>query len=190
MWCETSDDGPILGLHLGMAGRIAIDEEPSERGWDRFVLRFEDGGMLALRDRRRLGRVRLDADRGRLGPDAATLTRAQLVRALGRSRRAIKARLLDQSAVAGVGNLLADEALWRARIAPQRPACELTPREVGRLWRALVAVVDESLGEGRGSGSGEFARVRRLGVCPRCGRPLERGVVGGRTTYWCPRDQR
>ena len=60
MWCETSEDGPILGLHLGMAGRIAIDEPPSEQGWDRFVLRFEDGGTLALRDKRRLGRARLE----------------------------------------------------------------------------------------------------------------------------------
>src|SRR6187549_1346597 len=58
MWIETSGDGPILGLHLGMAGRIAIDEEPAERNWDRFVLHFADGGRLALRDKRRLGRAR------------------------------------------------------------------------------------------------------------------------------------
>jgi formamidopyrimidine-DNA glycosylase len=118
------------------------------------------------------------------------MTRPQFARMLGRSRRALKARLLDQSAIAGVGNLLADEALWQAKIAPQRPSSSLTGREVGRLWRSLAAVLEESMGEGRGSGSGEFARVRRLGVCPRCGAALERGVVGGRTTYWCPREQR
>ena len=65
----------MLGLHLGMAGRIALDEEPAPRGWDRFVVHFEDGGRLALRDKRRLGRARLEPDLAAVGPDAAEITR-------------------------------------------------------------------------------------------------------------------
>src|SRR6266511_3053836 len=84
MWCETSDDGPVLGLHLGMAGRIAIDEEPAPRGWDRFVVHFEDGGRLALRDKRRLGRARLEPDLAVLGPDAAEIGRDEFRVRVGR----------------------------------------------------------------------------------------------------------
>jgi formamidopyrimidine-DNA glycosylase len=190
LWLDT-DAGIALSIHLGMSGSIVpVDPAEETRRADRFTLRFEDGTSLALRDRRRLGRVRLDADRSKLGPDAVQMTQRQFARMLGASKRAVKARLLDQAAIAGVGNLLADEVLWRAKIAPNRPANELTGREVGRLWRSVAAVLEESLVEGNGSGSGEFARHRRLGVCPRCGSMLERGVVGGRTTYWCPREQR
>src|SRR5687768_17400732 len=70
LWAET-DDGPSLGLHLGMAGRIAVDEAPAPRDWDRFALTFEDGGRLALRDKRRLGRAVLEPDYTHVGPDAA-----------------------------------------------------------------------------------------------------------------------
>src|SRR5882762_1332580 len=109
MWLETHG-GPDLGRHLGMAGRIVIDEEPDER-WDRFALVFEDGGRLALRDKRRLGRVRLEPDLSRLGPDAAVATRAEFRERVGRGGGPIKARLMDQGVIAGVGNLLADEIL-------------------------------------------------------------------------------
>src|SRR4051794_2009639 len=82
LWLDT-DAGIALSLHLGMSGSIVPGgSPPDQRRWDRFTLRFEDGTSVALRDKRRLGRVRLDADRTRLGPDAATLTRPQLVRAL------------------------------------------------------------------------------------------------------------
>ena len=83
IWAETDGDGPELGLHLGMAGHISIDEEPHPR-WDRFVLEFEDGGRLALRDRRRLGRAVVMPDFSHVGPDAEEVTRAD--RANRRSR--------------------------------------------------------------------------------------------------------
>jgi formamidopyrimidine-DNA glycosylase len=190
MWIETSGDGPVLGLHLGMAGRIVVDEEPAERNWDRFVLHFEDGGMLALRDKRRLGRARLEPDIGALGPDAADVGRARFRGLLARSHAPIKARLMDQAVMAGIGNLMADETLWRALIDPRRPAAGLDDAEVDRLWRAMRTIIRMSVRRGHAGVTELIAERRRDGHCPRCGTPLERAAVGGRTTYWCPREQR
>src|SRR2546423_3087469 len=112
LWAETGEGGPDLGLHLGMAGRIAVDEPPAENAWDRFVLEFADGGRLALRDKRRLRRAVIEPDFSHVGPDAAEVSRETFRARVGRGTIAIKARLLDQGAIAGVGNLLADESLW------------------------------------------------------------------------------
>src|SRR3954468_19188715 len=128
MWCDT-DGGPVLGLHLGMAGRIVVDESPDPHGWDRFTLLFEDGGRLALRDKRRLGRAVLDPDLGGVGTDAAQITREAFREIVGRGGAPIKARIMDQAVISGVGNLLADEALWRARLSPLRPACAVAEAE-------------------------------------------------------------
>jgi formamidopyrimidine-DNA glycosylase len=144
---DTSGGGPVLGLHLGMSGRVMIDDvaagDPllytSNRdlpGWRRFGLRFADGGSLYLRDPRRLGAVELDPDENRLGPDALTLTRAD-VAAVTVSRAPVKAVLMDQRRIAGLGNLLTDEVLWRAGIDPGRPAGDLSTNEVTRLHRAI-----------------------------------------------------
>src|SRR6188474_689835 len=100
LWVET-DDGPELGLHLGMAGRIAVDEEPAPRQWDRFALEFADGGRMALRDKRRLGRALIEPDFSHIGPDAAEVSRALFRTRVGRGTMALKARLLDQGAIAG-----------------------------------------------------------------------------------------
>jgi len=128
LWVETDDgDGPVLGLHLGMAGRIVIDEEPAPRRWDRFTLEFEGGGRLALRDKRRLGRAVLEPDYSHVGPDAGEIGAGGFAKRVGRGTVAIKARLLDQGVVAGIGNLLADEVLWRAKLSPLRPAGDLQP---------------------------------------------------------------
>src|SRR3954449_1328439 len=130
---DTSDEGPVLGLHFGMAGRLLVDgraaitdlwwasNEELEK-WDRFAVRFADGGDLRMRDSRRLGGVTLDPRESKLGPDALTVTLAQLRTALGKSTAPLKARLMDQSRLAGVGNLAADEALWRAGLDPRREA--------------------------------------------------------------------
>src|SRR5688572_12089635 len=116
MWVET-DGGPDLGLHLGMAGRMAVDEQPHPV-WDRFVLEFAGGGRLALRDKRRLGRAVLEPDFSHVGPDAGEVSRAEFRERIGRGNAPLKARLLDQTAIAGVGNLLADEILWQAQVSP------------------------------------------------------------------------
>ena len=104
-----------------MAGRIVVDVPPAPARWDRFALEFADGGRLALRDKRRLGRAVIDRLRP-LGPDAAEVGREAFRARIGRGAAPLKARLLDQRAIAGVGNLLADETLWRARLSPRRPA--------------------------------------------------------------------
>ncbi len=183
MWLET-EDGPTLGLHLGMAGRIVLDPKDTT-GWDRFALEFDDGGRLVLRDKRRLSRAILNPDFSHVGPDAAEVGRDQFRRLIGRGRAPIKARLLDQRAISGVGNLLADQILWQARISPKRSVSELSTEDLDHLRRQLRAAVRSAIRRG-GAHTGSFIESRRRdGVCPRDGQPLAREKVGGRTTYWC-----
>jgi formamidopyrimidine-DNA glycosylase len=185
LWAET-DGGPQLGLHLGMAGSLTVDEAPAPRNWDRFVLEFADGGRLALRDKRRLGRALLEPDFSHVGPDAAEVGRDEFRRRMGRGTAPLKARLLDQGVVSGVGNLLADEILWRARLSPRRPAGELTVAELDLLRRSVRAAMRDAIRNG-GAHTGHIIRHReRGGRCPRCGAELERATIGGRTTFWCP----
>jgi formamidopyrimidine-DNA glycosylase len=185
LWAET-DGGPELGLHLGMAGRIVVDEPPAPRSWDRFALEFADGGRLALRDKRRLGRAVLEPDFSHVGPDAAVVGRDAFRARVGRGTAPLKARLLDQAVIAGVGNLLADETLWRARLSPRRPAGSLAVEELDRLRRELRAATRSAIRHG-GVHTGDIIPFRRRGaLCPRCGTAMTRATVGGRTTFWCP----
>lgn len=210
MWLETDGGaGPDLGLHLGMAGRIVIGEEsggdPVYGGsggsqadhtegsptWRRFTVEFEDGGPpLVLFDKRRLGRAVLDPDLSHLGPDAEQISRDDFRARVGRSEAPLKARIMDQSVIAGVGNLLADEALWRAKLSPVRPAGSLDDQELDRLRVALRAATRRAIKLG-GVHTGTLIphRNRKAGICPSCGAPLTRDTVGGRTTWWCPVEQ-
>jgi formamidopyrimidine-DNA glycosylase len=196
-----SDDGGVrLGLRFGMTGRLIVDGAASierleyssdrdETAWDRFGLRFTDGTDLRLRDPRRLGGVMLDPDEARLGVDALSATRHELGRALGASRAPLKARLMDQARVAGVGNLLADEILWRAGLDPTRPAGGLSPGELATLHGALHDVLTDLMARG-GSHTGDLRQAASMdGLCPRDGAPLVRRRVGGRTTVSCPQHQ-
>jgi formamidopyrimidine-DNA glycosylase len=184
LWAETDDGGPDLGLHLGMAGRIVIDEEPAD--WDRFVLEFADGGRMALRDRRRLGRAVVEPDFAHVGPDAAEVSRPVFRERVGRGSMALKARLLDQRSIAGIGNLLADETLWRARLSPRRAAGSLSEDELDHLRRTLRAATRDAIRKG-GVHTGNFMPFRKRGAaCPRCGTEVSRATIGGRTTFWCP----
>lgn len=190
----------VLGIHFGMSGRLIVDGEASvERllyggsdhsRYDRFTVWFRDGGWLAVRDPRRLGAVELDPDEDRLGPDALSVTAPELRRALSGSGVAVKARLLDQAKLAGVGNLIADEVLWRAGLAPARPSASLTAQELRRLHRHLTHGLAD-LSQRGGSHMGDLQLERRPGgTCPRDGAELARATVGGRTTWWCPAHQR
>jgi formamidopyrimidine-DNA glycosylase len=186
LWVETDGGGPDLGLHLGMAGHISVDEEPAPGNWDRFVLEFENGGRLALRDKRRLGRAVIEPDLSHVGPDAAEVAPKVFRDRVGRGSAPLKARLLDQGVVAGIGNLLADEVLWRARLIPNRPAGDLTDQELKALHRAVRAAVADAVRLG-GVHTGRIIPERRVGGrCPRCRTEMVRGRFGGRTTWWCP----
>lgn len=191
----------VLGLRFGMTGRLVVDEHAvieqleysSARDvpeWRRFELGFDDGGTLAIVDPRRLGGVELNPDETRLGPDAFELAPEQLSGALEGSRTSLKARLLDQRRVAGLGNLLVDEILWRSGLDPARQAGSLDGAEQERLATCVRLTVVE-LDERGGSHTGDLhlARVRG-GSCPRDGELLDRRTIGGRTTYSCPQHQR
>src|SRR6266705_6030042 len=213
IWVETSGTGdaaarggPELGIHLGMSGYIVVtgpDGAVAEGGdphrysaqlpkaeWSRFTLRFADAGSLVLIDPRRLGRVRLNPDIGALGPDAAQATPAEFRALITKGTIAVKARLLDQSKIAGVGNLLADEALWKAKILPAARVNSLQRKDADRLYRALQSAVRSAIAQG-GVHTGDVISARHPGgTCPRCGAEMRHGTVGGRSTWWCSREQR
>jgi formamidopyrimidine-DNA glycosylase len=200
-----TDGGPTVGLRFGMTGGLVVDGmEALDRlqygpgvfndKWVRVRITFEDGGQLLLHDPRRFGSIEIAPDEDRLGPDALTVSprdlRAALAIGPGRAATAapLKARLMDQERLAGVGNLLADEILWRADLAPGRRT-QLDEQEFRRLHKVLRATLRQLARRG-GSHMGELMEVRHDGGrCPRDGTELRREVVGGRTTYWCPAHQ-
>ena len=193
-------NGVRLGLRFGMTGRpivdgaMAIDDleyasNNYKPEWDRFVVAFDEGGDLRLQDPRRLGGVELDPDEDALGVDAFSATLGDLRQRVLVGEVALKARLMDQSRLAGVGNLIADEVLWRAGLDPARPAGGLDDGEERRLGRHLRNVLRDFLANG-GSHTGRLQPVRiRGGRCPKDGAELLRREVGGRTTYSCPQHQ-
>jgi formamidopyrimidine-DNA glycosylase len=192
MWCPASGlgrsrtPGPDLGIHLGMGGRIIVvsgdgeaaegggprrrDAQPHKPEWDRFTLVFEDGGRLMLFDKRRLGRVRLDPDLGALGPDAEQVTPGEFRDLITRGTIAVKARLLDQSKLAGVGNLLADEILWQAKVSPSARVNTLRPADAARLYRALELALAAALANG-GVHTGNVIAARRPAAPARAAAP-------------------
>lgn len=192
--------GCTLGLRFGMTGRIQVDgHAPIERlqyssgrtdpSWVRFALRLEGRGALSVIDPRRLGGVELEPDETRLGVDALEVRVALLRELLSASRAPLKAWLLDQGHIAGLGNLLVDEILWRAGLDPERSARSLEAGESRRLHRHLRATIVELTRRG-GSHTGDLQVARLRGAaCPTDGTPLQRRTIGGRTTYSCPSHQ-
>jgi formamidopyrimidine-DNA glycosylase len=212
LWRMAS--GRTLVVHLRMTGslRHAPAGGLPEDAYRRARVVLDTGAEVGYRDVRRFGTWEL-LDEGhlrpylasRLGPEplAPSFTAARLARLLEGRRAPIKAFLLDQRRIAGVGNIYADEALWRARIHPRRTAGDLGLDEVARLHRGIRAALRRGV-ELQGStlrdyatpdgGSGgmqrEFHVYGRLGEpCDRCGTPIERIVVAGRGTWLCPRCQ-
>ncbi|MFL5820717.1 MAG: bifunctional DNA-formamidopyrimidine glycosylase/DNA-(apurinic or apyrimidinic site) lyase [Solirubrobacteraceae bacterium] len=201
-----------LLMHLRMTGTVLYDS-PTPSPHTRARIELEDGHRLAMCDPRRFGTAELAwGTRGlehffasRLGvePLGPRFTHTHL-RALARGRRApVKAFLLDQRRVAGVGNIYADEALFRARIHPLRPAGQLTARQVNELHQAVVSSLHAGIVAGgatiddyrdvdglRGGFQDQFLVHRRAGEpCPRCGATIVKLLAAGRGTYACERCQ-
>jgi formamidopyrimidine-DNA glycosylase len=202
MLIET--DGVCLGMRFGMTGVLLIDSEAGIDGlfygphtyradWIRAGLEFNDGRRLLLHDPRRLARVEIDPDLSELGPDALSLTKVQFAQMVAITRGegpAIKARLLDQSVVAGVGNLLGDEILYRAGIDPRTPTGRLSFDQRAALYRSFTQTM-RTLQRRGGSHLGDHMPGRFPGgLCPRDGGAMLVNIIGGRTSYWCSLHQK
>lgn len=202
-------DGRMLVVHLRMTGSFGFAATTHERA----VVELDDGTRLVYRDVRRFGTwLLLEEDEAepylarKNGPEplGPRFTASWLATQLARRRAALKAVLLDQRVVAGLGNIYADEALWRARVNPLRPANELSRAEIARLHRAIRAALrtgiarqgstlrDYAAPDGAsGSMQDEFRVYGRGGEpCDRCGGSIAKTRVGGRSTWYCPRCQR
>lgn len=200
-------DHVTLGVHFAMTGRIVVgDRVPiarlaygpavDDQRFDRWVFDTHDPVTetlvrVRLSDPRRLARVTPNADLSHLGPDAMGLNAQTFAQRLGRRRSPVKAVLLDQQVVAGLGNLLADELLWRGGIAPHRHVHDLTDAERLRLGQLLPAMLAELMSRG-GSHRGDLdVALRRSGArCPIDGAELVRRNIAGRTSWSCPLHQR
>ena len=208
------DNGARLLIHLRMTGKLRFGEEGVQPGkHDHVIFTLSDGRRLIYNDTRRFGCVMPSGASdplAKLGPEPleSAFTPACLARRLTGRRSRIKPLLLDQTIVAGLGNIYVDEALWAARIHPESPADRLGPAELRRLHRAIrhvlsVAVANQgtTLGRGqsnfysvagrRGRNADRLKVFRRDGQpCPRCGTTLARAVVAQRGTHFCPACQR
>jgi formamidopyrimidine-DNA glycosylase len=190
-------DAEVL-MHFGMTGRLDWERRGTDRHVHDRIVFVCRGGELRYRNMRKFGGVWISR-RGRervtgpLGPDATEVDVERFRQLLEPRRGAVKAALMDQRLIAGLGNLMVDEIAWRARVDPRTPVRRLSRRRVERLWRGMDEVVRESLPTGRvppAEGWLTGARDRRDAPCPRCGARLRRGTVAGRTTVWCGRCQR
>lgn len=208
----TLDDGCRFYVHLGMTGQLTVGPRDGAAGTHtHFEVELAATGgaaeVLRFRDPRRFGGITwlgpdAPADAG-MGPEPLTLRPQALHRRLAGTTRAVKSALLDQSVVAGLGNIYVDESLFLARLHPLRRACDLTPAEVGRLSRAIKLTLRKAIRH-RGSTlrdyldadskAGGFQKLHRVydragEPCRTCRTPIDRIVLGGRSTHFCPKCQ-
>ena len=205
-----SDAPSHLMVHLGMTGRLVVRaaDEPAPPH-THVYFQLDDGRELRYTDIRRFGQMLLLPDakiaelRERLGEDALTISAEEFRRRLAGRRARIKALLLDQSVLRGVGNIYADESLWRARLHPARLAAKLTKEEIDRLRQAVQRVLGEAIrlrgssisdfvdSDGQPGGYQKWHRVyaRENQPCYRCHTIIRRVIVAGRSSHFCPRCQ-
>ncbi len=197
-WLFAPAGGATVLMHFGMTGLLDWGRRGSERHpHDRLVFVCR-GGELRYRNMRKFGGVWLAtgdpaAVTGPLGPDAAGLERDSFRALAGGRRGGIKAALMDQRLIAGLGNLMVDETLWRSGVNPRAALPRLSSRRLDAIYDAMEQVVRESIPTGRVPGFEGWltgVRDRRDAACPRCGARLRKAPVAGRTTCWCPRCQR
>lgn len=199
-----------LIIHLRMSGSLLVTADVVPPLYTRAWLKLDDGNYVYFRDPRKFGRMWLVEDIenvvGGLGPEALDpqLTAKRLAAMLAKRKAPIKALLCDQGLIAGIGNLYADETLFLAKIHPMRPGNTLTGDEITRLHFAIrevllagiknkgASIVNYYRPDGsKGTAHSEFRVARRKGLpCYVCGTPIERTVVRGRGTYYCPKCQK
>jgi formamidopyrimidine-DNA glycosylase len=200
--------GEVLIMHMKMTGSLLLNSDD-----DRFARVFiclDDGARVTFRDPRKFGAMWLAGDGStvsdKLGPEPLEdgFTSEALARILYNRAAPVKAVLIDQSRIAGIGNMYADEALFEAKIHPQRPAGSLNGEEIKRLHRAIRRVLRAAIsskgasvrnyirpGGELGTAHDEFRVAHGQGKkCPGCGTPIQRITVRNRGTYFCPRCQR
>ncbi|MGQ9755381.1 MAG: bifunctional DNA-formamidopyrimidine glycosylase/DNA-(apurinic or apyrimidinic site) lyase [Desulfotomaculales bacterium] len=206
-------DAMALAVHLRMSGQLVYELEEGPLPKHTHIVWHLNRGRLRFTDPRQFGRVWLvPSDRLQLVPGLRDLGTEPLdnsfrletlANVLSGRKRSIKAVLLDQTLIAGLGNIYTDEALYRAQIHPMRPAGSLTARETHALYQAIREVLREGIAYGGTSirdyvdGTGQQGSYQNLlrvygrshQACSRCGQPIARTKVGGRGTYFCPRCQ-
>jgi formamidopyrimidine-DNA glycosylase len=209
---RRKDGGEIaLLMHLGMTGQIVVTPaEAPVLPHTHLFLALDDGRELRYTDIRRFGRIRilLDGEReallGRLGLDPLEMSEKDFRQKITSRSAQIKALLMDQSVLRGMGNIYTDESLWRAKVHPRRLGTKLSEREVKALYKAIHSVLTEAI-RSRGSSvsdyvdsdgqRGEFQLRHRVyqregKKCLRCGGVIRRAIVAGRSSFFCPRCQR
>lgn len=198
-WLLAPAAGPTLLFHFGMTGRFAWSGRRSQdHRHDRVIFQFGDA-RLRYRNMRKLGgvwlarhRAEIDRITGPLGPDALEIDGEIFEELLSGRRGGVKAALMNQELIAGIGNELSDEILWQARIHPSRRLVTVDRRQRRKLHRTMQRALRESIRHGRIPRKPSWItsqRGRRDPVCPRCGWEVRRSAVAGRTSYWCPRCQ-
>lgn len=198
-------DRGILLVHLGMTGKLLLDAQESTHSYGVFHL---DRGTLIYDDPRQFGRIEfaneLPPRVARLGPDPLGVGLEEFIDSLRRHNSRIKPLLLNQRFLRGIGNIYADEALFRARIHPHARASRLSGRRAAELHESIVGVLRLAI-ERRGSSISDYVDAasekgsfqllhqvygREGEPCPSCGKPIRRILVAQRGTHYCPRCQR
>jgi formamidopyrimidine-DNA glycosylase len=185
-----------LRLHFGMTGSLEyLDQHQVAPKTARVIFRFVGNSELAFDDQRKFGEIELIEDvdeflraRG-LGPDALEISLSQFKAIVRKHRGALKAILLNQQLIAGVGNLYADEILFRARMHPATEAARISDKDLQRLFRATRYVLEKAIvlktDFNRLPKSWLLTHRGKRGRCPRCGRALKSETIGGRTSWFC-----
>lgn len=204
--------GTSLAIHLRMTGQLVVRDAASTENHVHFTATLDDGAFLVYRDIRRFGRfyygatVDLDSfsPSGAMGPEPLELSEQRFSQLLRSQRRMLKALLLDQSFLAGLGNIYVDEALFAARLHPRTPSSTVSDRKARELGRAITAVLQAAIRAGGttisdyvqadGSTGGFKVSLEVYGrtgsPCPRCARPITHITAAGRSTHICGQCQR
>ncbi|GGQ91554.1 Fpg/Nei family DNA glycosylase [Streptomyces aurantiogriseus] len=199
-WLLARTGGPTLMLHFGMTGQLVCGRpDDAVEAHDRVLFTLGRERQLRYRDQRKLQGLWLaddDSEVARLldrqGPDAMTVDREEFEAALSSRRGSVKTALTDQSVLAGLGNLLADEILWRARLRPSSRTSDLTEADRRRLYTDMRRTLRSAVTAGCVPPRDSWLTGHRddpTPTCPRCGSLLRRSRMAGRGTVWCPRCQ-